>query len=215
MLPAPDWSLGDRYLRANVPELAPLVERYSPCPLRPQPQESFFSILLSGIVAQQLPPAVSQQLMSRLEGLLGRPVLPGPLAAASAASLRQLGLSQQKIDYAQGFASACLSGLIDMAALQELPDSAILKQLLKVRGLGQWTIEMFLLLGLCRPDVVPSADFIFKRELKLLLNLPEIPKRGLINQLTQGWRPWRSLAVWYLWQHADAKNRSGSPGPKG
>ena len=64
---------------------------------------------------------------------------------------------------------------------------------------------MFLLLGLCRPDVVPSADYIFKKELQQLLHLPELPKRGLINKVTEPWRPWRSLVVWYLWQHANEK----------
>ncbi len=207
MCPAPDWSQGDRYLRENVPVLAPLIAEYSPCPLRPQPAESRFSVLLTGIVAQQLPPAVSQEIMVKLEALLGRPVQPEKLAAASVDELRQLGLRQQKIDYAKDFAAACLDGRVKTETFDELSDKDIVKQLLCVRGLGQWTIEMFLLLGLCRTDVVPSADFIFKKELQRLLDLPQLPKRGLINKLTESWRPWRSLAVWYLWQHAASKTK--------
>ena len=74
MCQAPDWSVGDRYLRENVPELAPLVDRYSPCPLTPKSKEVYFTILLTGIIAQQLPPDVSQQLMQKLEGLTAIPL---------------------------------------------------------------------------------------------------------------------------------------------
>lgn len=205
MYQTPDWSVGDRYLRENVTELAPLVEKYSPCPLKPQPENTYFSILLAGIVAQQLPPDVSQELMQKLEQLLGKPVLPAAVLAADNEALRSVGLSQQKVEYAKGFAQAITDGKITMDKFAEMTDSAISKQLLQVRGLGQWTIEMFLLLGLCRTDVIPTADFIFKKELKQLLNLSDIPKRGVINKITESWRPWRSLAVWYIWQHASSK----------
>ena len=116
--------------------------------------------------------------------------------------LLAIGLVQQKIDYLRGFAEAIDSGKIDMKKFADMTDSQISKQLLQVRGLGQWTIEMFLLLALCRTDVIPSADFIFKKELQKMLGLKEIPKRGVINKLTEAWRPWRSLAVWYMWQKA-------------
>ena len=105
------------------------------------------------------------------------------------------------------FAKAVVEKQIDMDKFADMADSQITKQLLQIRGLGQWTIEMFLLLGLCRPDVVPSADYIFKKELQQLLQLPELHKRGLINKVTEPWRPWRSLVVWYLWQHANETNK--------
>ena len=205
MCQTPDWSLGDRYLRENAPELAPLVEKYSPCVLQAKPKEEYFSILLTGIVAQQLPPDVSQKLMQKLEGLVGKPISPQAVLSASPESLCATGLMQQKVDYLRSFAEAVQTGSVSMDKFADMTDSQITKQLLQVRGLGQWTIEMFLLLALCRTDVVPSADFIFKKELQKLLQLPEVPKRGLINKLTEGWRPWRSLAVYYMWQHADDK----------
>ncbi|WP_304118370.1 DNA-3-methyladenine glycosylase [Phascolarctobacterium succinatutens] len=202
MYQTPDWSAGDRYLRENVPELAPLVERYSPCPLTPKHEEQYFTILLTGIIAQQLPPDVSQQLVQKLEGLTGKPITPQAVLAVPTEKLLAIGLVQQKIDYLRGFAEAIDSGKIDMKKFADMTDSQISKQLLQVRGLGQWTIEMFLLLALCRTDIIPSADFIFKKELQKMLGLKEIPKRGVINKLTEAWRPWRSLAVWYMWQKA-------------
>lgn len=207
MCQTPDWSLGDNYLRENAPELAPLVKKYSPCPLKAKAKEEYFGILLTGIISQQLPPEVSQELMKKLEQLVGKPILPEAILKLSNDDFEAIGLRQQKITYMMDFAKAVAAKQIDMDKFSELTDSQITKQLLQIRGLGQWTIEMFLLLGLCRPDVVPSADYIFKKELQQLLQLPELPKRGLINKVTETWRPWRSLVVWYLWQHANATSK--------
>ena len=205
MCQTPDWSLGDEYLRENAPELAPFVTKYAPCPLVAKPQEEYFGILLTGIISQQLPPEVSQELLAKLTALTGRPITPEAVLKLQHDDYLAIGLKQQKIDYLYGFAQAVADGKINMGKFADMTDSQITKQLLTVRGLGQWTIEMFLLLGLCRPDVVPSADYIFKKELQQLLNLYELPKRGVINKVTETWRPWRSLAVWYLWQHANQK----------
>ena len=205
MCQTPDWSLGDKYLRENAPELAPFVDKYAPCPLQARPQADYFSILLTGIISQQLPPEVSQQLLQKLEGLTGKPITPEAILRLTSEEYLAIGLNQQKIAYLYGFAQAVADGKIDMSKFATMTDSQITKQLLTVRGLGQWTIEMFLLLGLCRPDVVPSADYIFKKELQQFLHLPELPKRGMINKVTEPWRPWRSLVVWYLWQHANDK----------
>ena len=143
--------------------------------------------------------------MQKLEKLTGKPISPQAVLQLTTEELLAIGLKQQKIDYLQGFAQAVACGTIDMSKFAEMTDSQITKQLLNVRGLGQWTIEMFLLLGMCRTDVVPSADYIFKKELQQLLHLPDLPKRGVINKVTEPWRPWRSLVVWYLWQHANDK----------
>lgn len=207
MCQTPDWSVGDRYLRENALELAPLVEKFSPCLLCPKEKEEYFTILLTGIVAQQLPPDVSQQLMTNIERLVGSPVTPQAVLDVPAESFLEIGLVPQKVEYMRNFAQAILDGKVTMDKFAEMTDSQISKQLLQIRGLGQWTIEMFLLLALCRTDVVPSADFIFKKELQKMLNLPDLPKRGQINKLTEKWRPWRSLAVWYIWQQANSESK--------
>ncbi len=203
MCQTPDWSVGDRYLRENAPELASLVDKYSPCPLKAKPESEYFTILATGIIAQQLPPEVSQKLMVKLEELAGKPLTPQAILDLPDETLKDIGLVDQKIGYLRSFADALVTKKIDMTKFAGMTDAQITKQLLQVRGLGQWTIEMFLLLGLCRTDVVPSADFICKKELQKLFNLKEMPKRGVINELTKEWRPWRSLAVWYLWCRAN------------
>ena len=118
------------------------------------------------------------------------------------------GLTAIKITYMKEFARLVLDRTIDFAAFADMPDAQIVKLLKTVRGLGQWTVEMFLLLSLCRPDVLPGDDFLLKKEMQRLFSLKDVPKRGQLNKLMEGWRPWRSLAVWYLWQHsADTRKR--------
>lgn len=205
MMQAPDWTIGDSYLREHAPELAPIINKFSPCTLQPKHPDTHFGILLTGIVAQQLPPDVSQALMQKLESFLGSPITPHAVLEAPLEKFAEAGLMAQKIDYVKSFAQAISSGQITIDKFADMTDSQITKQLLQIRGLGQWTIEMFLLLGLCRTDIAPSADFIFKKELQQLMGLKDAPKRGVINKVTEHWRPWRSLAVWYLWQLADSK----------
>lgn len=203
MCQPPDWSIGDRYLRENAPELRSLIDKHSPCPLKPKSVTDYFTILLTGIIAQQLPPDVSQKLMNDLETLTGTPITPKAVLEIPNDKLLNIGLVAAKIDYMHDFATAVLNNDVTLDKFKDMTDSQISKQLLQIRGLGQWTIEMFLLLALCRTDIVPTADFIFKKELQKMLHLKDMPKRGQINKLTEHWRPWRSLAVWYIWQDAN------------
>lgn len=207
MIAGPDWSAGEAYLRQNVPELRALVERFGSCSLRPRPSDQYFKILITGIVAQQLPPEASLALTGKLETVLGGCISPEAILKADQEQLVTTGLSPQKITYAKEFAKAAASGDIDFASLAELPDKQVRKTLLPVRGLGQWTIEMFMLLSLCRQDVLPADDFLLKKGIQKLFNLPQVPKRGTIMTLTKKWSPWRGLAAWYLWQQTDTKER--------
>lgn len=200
MLTAPDWALGSRYLRENAPELVPFIDKYSECTLQPEAPEKYFGTLVTGIISQQLPPDVSLEMVKRSEETTGTPVTPQAIAAASDEALCACGIMQQKVTYLKGFAAAVLNGEVTMDKFAGMSDSEITKQLIKIKGLGQWTAEMFLLLALCRTDVAPTADFIFQKRVKEIFNLSTMPKRKQILELTEHWRPWRSLAVWYLWQ---------------
>ncbi|WP_337366301.1 hypothetical protein [Phascolarctobacterium sp.] len=202
MLKTPDWAAGAEYLREHAPELIPLIDRFPVCELKPEPESKYFGTLVTGIVSQQLPPDVSLQLLKKLGELLGTPLTPQAVMDVSVEALCEKGLVLQKAEYLKNFAEAAVSGSITIEKFTEMTDSEITKQLMQVRGLGQWTIEMFLLLALCRTDVMPSADFIFKKGLQELRGLKDIPKRAQITTLTVKWRPWRSLGVWYLWQEA-------------
>jgi DNA-3-methyladenine glycosylase II len=198
----PDWSLGDKYLIQEAPLLELLIKKYSPCTLVPEKEDRYFATLLRGLISQQLPPAVVNDLCRKISLLVGE-VTPENIIATTDKELLAQGLVQQKIDYLRNFSHMVANGQVTLDKFEEMSDTEISKQLLLVKGLGQWTIEMFLLLALCRTDVVPTADHNFAKALQTLLNLPALPKRGEINKLTAAWRPWRSLAVWYLWQASD------------
>lgn len=200
MLNTPDWAAGSEYLRANAPELIPFIDKYAPCNFQPEAPEKYFGTLVTGIVSQQLPPEVSFAMVKRLEETVGSPITPEAIAAASDEALCACGIMQQKVTYLKGFANAVLNGEVTLDKFAEMPDNEISKQLIKIKGLGQWTAEMFMLLALCRTDVAPTADFVFQKRVKEIFNLSAMPKRKQILELTEHWRPWRSLAVWYLWQ---------------
>ena len=202
MQQTPDWSLGDRYLREAAPELIPFMEKYGPCCLQPDSQERYFEVLLTGIAAQQLPPEVSMEIMERLRRLTGEPITPEKLNGLPDELLASCGLTELKVTYMKEFARLVLDKTIDFAAFAAMPDTQIVKLLKNVKGLGQWTIEMFLLLSLCRPDVLPGDDFLLKKEVQKLFALAKVPKRGELLKMLARWSPWRSLAVWYLWQHS-------------
>ena len=161
MLTAPDWALGSRYLRENAPELIPFIEKYGPCNLQPEAPEKYFGTLVTGIISQQLPPDVSLAMVKRLEETVGTPITPEAIASAAESDLCSCGIMPQKVMYLKGFAQAVLNGEVTMDKFAGMTDSEITKQLIKIKGLGQWTAEMFLLLALCRTDIAPTADFIF------------------------------------------------------
>lgn len=204
MLVTPLWSLGDEYLLENAPELKPLIEKYAPCTMQPEKETRYFETLVRGLISQQLPPDVVTNICQKMQSHFGS-ITPEKILSASEAELAAQGLAQQKITYLKNFAQMVVDNRVTLNNFHEMTDAQITKQLLEVKGLGQWTIEMFLLLALCRTDIVPTADHVFKKSLKTLLSLTDIPKRGEINKITEKWRPWRSLAVWYLWRYADEK----------
>ena len=158
------------------------------------------NILARLTISQQLPPDVSLAMVKRLEETVGTPITPEAIASAAESDLCSCGIMPQKVMYLKGFAEAVLNGEVTMDKFAGMTDSEITKQLIKIKGLGQWTAEMFLLLALCRTDIAPTADFIFQKRVKEIFNLNAMPKRKQILELTEHWRPWRSLAVWYLWQ---------------
>lgn len=201
----PDWAQGEKFLRQEAPELKAYMDSYGPCDLQPKKVEEYFGILVTGMAAQQLPPEASRELVAKLTAVVGGTLRPENVLQTDEAVLAGCGLTALKIGYIKAFAAQVEEGSLVFQEFADLTDGQILKKLLPVRGLGQWTIELFLLLTLCRPDVLPADDYLLKKELQKVFHLSKIPKRGEALKLTAAWRPWRSLAAWYLWQHAGKK----------
>lgn len=186
-------------LQAGDPVLASAIERVGPCTLVPDP--NLFEALVDAIISQQISVQAADAIMARLRALLP----PGPIQAQFLATLdeRQLqavGLSMQKIRYIRDLCTHVLSGELDLQQLPELDDEAVIRALTAVRGIGRWTAEMILIFSLGRLDVWPVDDLGLAEGLRLLYGLEQRPTRKELLVFGERWRPYRTLATWYIWR---------------
>ena len=194
-----DWQPGEDYLKNLDPFFAHLIETTGPCDLQPVAPDQYFTALVRGIISQQLAPDVAAAIFSRVAEHFQHNLQPDRLLAAPEAALKDLGLSPQKAGYLRDLSTRIVDGSIKLDALADLPDADIIRQLTEVKGVGRWTAEMFLILALSRPDVLPAEDFGLQKAVKLWQKLDKLPGRRELNIISEPWRPWRSLAVWHLW----------------
>lgn len=118
-------------------------------------------------------------------------------------NFKEAGLSRTKQDYIRGIALAVRKGEFDFAALAEYGDEDIISRLVALKGVGRWTAEMFLIFGLGRPDILSFGDAGLKRGFKLAYRLQQIPSEEEMISIGEPWRPYRSVASWYLWRTLD------------
>ena len=203
------WTDGENHLKNSDPLFNQLIKDYGPCTLLPIAEDDYYITLLKGILAQQVANDVSQKLFASFTECFGTHPDPEKIASSSYAELKACGVPDLKVQYIKDLSQHVLSGKINLSGFKDMDDNSIIRQLTEVRGLGRWTAELFLILGLCRPDVLPAEDFGLKKSMSLLLKLPQVPqKRSQVTELTEPWKPWRSLATWYMWQYfADTSNK--------
>ena len=130
-------------------------------------------------------------------------VTPGMVLALGSEGLRGCGLSQRKIEYLCDLAAHFDDGRLDPAGWAQLDDAALITELCRVRGIGRWTAEMFLIFNLMRPDVFPLDDIGLQRAVGTHYLAGEKPSRQVLADFGERWRPWRSVATWYLWRSLD------------
>jgi DNA-3-methyladenine glycosylase II len=119
--------------------------------------------------------------------------------------MRALGLSRQKIAYIRELAERSASGEVDFAALEKLPDEAVYERLTRLKGIGVWTVQMFLIFALRRTNVLPSADLGIRAAVRKAYGYAEAPPPSEIEELAQKWRPYCTVAAWYLWRSLETK----------
>lgn len=180
--------------------LAAIIECVAPCPLRPDRDP--FTALARAIVGQQVSIHAAAAIWSRfVEGAGdGGLVSPESVSRAEFDTIRAAGLSGPKARYVQDLASKFLDGTVDSAALCSMEDEDIIAHLTQVKGVGRWTAEMFLIFSLGRPDVLPVDDLGLLNAVQRAYGLAERPAPAVVREMGEAWRPWRSLATWYLWQ---------------
>lgn len=184
-----------RALAAADPALGALIDRVGS--IRRGPYETGFPVIARSIVAQQLSEKVAPIIWGRVVERVG--TSPEQLAEASAEDLRDCGLSWRKVEYLQGIAGATLSGEIDWDGLASLPDEEAIAELSRLRGVGRWTAEMYLIFALGRPDVLALDDLGVRTRAGNMLGLGRAAAREELAERGELWRPYRSTASLWLW----------------
>tara|TARA_R110002126_G_scaffold66464_4_gene169028 strand:- start:368 stop:1000 length:633 start_codon:yes stop_codon:yes gene_type:complete len=197
-----DVAEGAAWLAANDPQMARALVQTGPLPLRRRPDG--FAHLLSAIISQQVSTASAAAIWARMQD--ADLITETAVLAAGDDGLRAVGLSRQKIAYAQALAGAD----IDYAALRDAPDAQVIATLVAVKGIGVWTAEIYAMFSLGRADVFAPGDLALQEAARVLYDLPERPTPKELRTMAERWTPWRSVAARCLFAYYRvAKGREG------
>jgi DNA-3-methyladenine glycosylase II len=198
----------ETHLRATDPILGAVIDAVGPDGLgdaRGGRPDDHYGALVRAIVGQQLSTKAARTIYGRLtERYGGRTPTPAELIADDLDELRiAAGLSRAKASYLRSLAQHVISGELELERLDEMPDAEVAAKLVAVKGLGQWTADMFLMFHLQRPDVLPVGDLGIRRAVERAYGLPALPDPAQLTQIAAPWRPHRTLACRYLWRSLD------------
>jgi 3-methyladenine DNA glycosylase/8-oxoguanine DNA glycosylase len=192
-----------RHLTGADPLLGGLMDRVGAFRLRPEPTQSVFSALLRSIVYQQLSGRAAATILGRVNRLFAPRRCPTPRALLEIAPerLREAGLSAAKTAAVRDLAARTLDGTVpSMALIRRMDDDEIIERLTVVRGIGRWTAEMLLIFRLGRPDVLPLGDLGVRKGFGKTFRTRTLPGPSVMERRAKRWRPYRSVASWYLWR---------------
>jgi DNA-3-methyladenine glycosylase II len=188
-----------RYLSRQDPVMGELIRQYGACSLRPHPDR--LMVLVRAIVWQQLSTKAAESIHRRLLAQLPRERLSARgLFRLTEVQMRAAGLSRAKVKALQDLSTRVCRRQLPLSRLHELEDEAVIEALIEVWGIGRWTAQMFLMFSLGRPDVLPVGDLGLQMGVKRRYGLRKVPKREKLERLAEAWRPYRSIATWYLWR---------------
>ena len=195
------WAEAARHLSKPDPVLAKVIARVGPCEMAPR--KDYFVALCRAIFAQQVNVKVAQVLFDRFRNLLPKAKL-SPEAVreilSDAEKYKGCGLSRQKASYLKDLAAHFADNRIPVRKLAKMTDEEVIETLVAVKGVGRWTAEMFLMFVLNRPDVLPVDDLGMREGFRDIYGLKERPGKAEITEFAERWRPYRSVATWYLWR---------------
>jgi DNA-3-methyladenine glycosylase II len=198
----PTFVDASKYLASIDADWSRLVAQLGPCGHEPKPAREPFEALVRAVAYQQLHVKAGDAILARLLALYPQPFpAPSQLLDTGFDAMRACGFSARKIETIRGIAAATLSGVVpDLAAAQRLPDAELIARLSALKGIGRWTVEMFLIYSLARPDILPVDDFGVREGYRLLKLLDEAPTPKAMTLIGQVWSPHRTAAAWYLWR---------------
>lgn len=201
---ADDYARARRVLLRRDPVLAAIIRRHGPCGLGAA-RERFdhFSMLVRAIVFQQLSTKAATTIHNRLLALMPDGTDASCLGALTEAQLRSVGISRQKAGYLRDLCEKVSSGAVPLADVDAMDDEAVVTALTQIKGVGRWTAHMFLIFRLQRPDVLPVGDLGIVTAVQRAYRLRKPPTPARLTQIGEAWRPYRSVASWYLWRSLD------------
>jgi DNA-3-methyladenine glycosylase II len=196
-----NWTQAQNHLRRTGPIMRGLIKRVGPCRL--SRRRDHFTLLCVAIFNQQISMTVAEVLFGRFSDCFPRK-RPTPAAVIemlkNEAAVRRCGLSRQKQAYLKDLAERFLAGHIPARGISRLSDDQIIEMLTQVKGIGRWTAEMFLMFVLNRPDVWPVDDLGLRKAVGRAFAMKSVPSIRTVRRLGEQFRPWRTVATWYLWR---------------
>jgi len=192
------------HLKRSDPVLAALIDRVGPPAI--SYREATFETLARAIVFQQLNGKAARTIWQRLvDAAGGEPLTPEAIRRLRLPTLRRAGLSRQKATYVRDLARHTADGTLDFATLPAMSDEEVIAALTQVKGVGVWSAHMFLIFALGRHDVLPVGDYGIRSAIKKLYRKRKLPSPRDMERLARNWRPYCSVACWYLWRSQDVK----------
>ena len=196
-----DSDIALAHIRACDPRMAVAIQRIGP--YRLPVRRGRYAALIRAITGQQVSTAAARSVYERLRREAGGHVSADRVAGLSAVRLRGCGLSRQKVSYVVDLTERVRCGALRLDRMVGLDDEAVIEELVAVRGIGRWTAEMFLIFVLGRPDVLPVDDLGIQKGFERVYSLRKRPGPDRMRALAKPWRPYRTVASWYLWRSTD------------
>ncbi len=197
---------GILHLTKNDNCIATLIKKNRKCNL--QPHNDYFISLLGSIIQQQLSIKAAESIYNRFLNLTGKNPTPKKILSADDVDLRNCGMSNSKVKFVKDLSTKILNKEVILKNIEDLQEEEIIAELTKVKGIGIWTVHMFLIFTLGRLNVLPTGDLGIKRAIKLNYNLRKMPTEKKVIDIARKnkWEPYCSVASWYLWQSLEKQN---------
>ncbi len=175
-----------------------IIECVGPCKMRVI--RNRYEALIDAIITQQISDAAGKAIGKRFRDIFPTYPLPKEVLNKNDSTLLSSGLSKRKVEYIKNISSAIISNQINLKKISKKKDEEIIKDLTEIKGIGRWTAEMFLIFGLGRQDILPLGDLGLRKGIQTLYSFSENPSDENIIKIAQKWRPYRTIATWYIWR---------------
>ena len=192
------------HLKKSDPVMARIIAAVGPCRFKVRGEGTHYEAVFRSIQYQQLAGPAALAIHRRVQALYGgRDPTPEEFMTTPDGELRKAGLSRQKLAYLRDLSARVASRDVVMDGIHELPDADVITSLTRVKGVGRWTAEMFLIFRLGRPDILPDLDLGVRNAIKRAYRLRKLPNAERVHKIGAKWAPYRSIATWYLWRSVD------------